>query len=291
MNNKNTQKMTKQQNMRKKEESNNSLINPVKKDILKICVSDIAINEVLEYILNFVKNTHKNMYIVTPNPEMIVAANNNSAFTNALNGASLALCDGIGLFVAGWILGKRLNSRIIGTNLVEDLCKKVANQPITVGFFGGKPGVAVSASDCLHSKYKNLTVVFASDEWVDREEGNKEVSGISYIVSSIKKEDKEMSILNTKYQIPNTIDILFVALGHPKQELWMAEHINKIPVRVMIGVGGALDQIVTPSLRPPAFINAIGMGWLYRLVKEPWRWKRQLALVEFVGMVIKEKFG
>jgi len=248
---------------------NNLSFFPVKKNILGVEVSDALEYEILESVVDFIEKTKKNAYIVTPNPEMVVAAAKNHVFKKALNGADLALCDGFGLYVAGRILGRPLSSRIIGTNFVENLCEKVANQPIRVGFLGGKQGVAMKAAERLRKKYPGLLVSFAGEEW-------------GTIPSGV--------VENSKLKIENSLDILFVALGHPKQELWMAEHLGKIPVRVMVGVGGAFDQIVDSSLRPPLYISSIGMGWLYRLVRQPWRFKRQLALVQFLGMLLHARF-
>ena len=84
-------------------------------------------------------------------------------------------------------------------------------------------------------------------------------------------------------------DLLFVAFGHGKQEKWLNANRKRLNVGVAMGVGGALDQIADPCLRPPLYINSIGLGWLYRLLREPWRWRRQLALVKFAGMVVKER--
>lgn len=252
MNKKSVQNNRKQDFSPKNDKQNNNMFFPVKKEILGVGVTDASEGKILEYVINFIENSSKNAYIVTPNPEMIVESTKNPPFKNALNGADLALCDGMGLFLAGQLVGKPLTSRIIGTNFVERLCEKVANRPITVGFLGGTPGVAVKTAECLKKQYPKLLVGFAGEEW---------------------KETK--------------LDILFVAFGAPKQELWMAEHLNKIPVRVMMGVGGAFDQIVNPSLRAPHYINSIGMGWLFRLVREPWRIKRQMALLQFIFLLIK----
>lgn len=85
------------------------------------------------------------------------------------------------------------------------------------------------------------------------------------------------------------IDILFVAFGAPKQEMWISKNLNKIPVKIAIGVGGAFDYISGKTLRAPGFIRNIGLEWLFRLIAQPWRIKRQLALLEFIWLVIKEK--
>jgi N-acetylglucosaminyldiphosphoundecaprenol N-acetyl-beta-D-mannosaminyltransferase len=285
------------QKYERKEVLSNSKFFPVKKKVLGIEITDALDYEILESIVDFIENSKKNAYIVTPNPEMIVAATKSLAFKNALNQADVALCDGFGLYVGSRIVGKPVLSRIIGTNFVENLCEKVVNRPITVGFLGGGSRIAVTAAERLQKKYPGLVVAFAGEEWLMDYRGPaaRHPHSTSSITSfpagahrgtptRVTPQD-QLSTLNNK-----PVDILFVAFGHPKQELWMAEHVGKIPVRVMMGVGGAFDQFVDPTLRPPLIISSIGMGWLYRLIREPWRFKRQLALLTFLGMVVRERF-
>jgi N-acetylglucosaminyldiphosphoundecaprenol N-acetyl-beta-D-mannosaminyltransferase len=233
----------------------------VKTPLFGIGMTNATTKEILEYLFTDIKKTLKNIYIVTPNPEILLFANAHESFKSILNGADLALCDGMQLFRAAKLVGKPLKERIIGTNFMESLCEETVDWPITVGFLGGGQGVAEKTAECLIGKYPKLKVAFVGEEWSE--------GGFAKGQSSV--------------------DILFVAFGFPKQERWMAEHLNKIPVRVLIGVGGAFDQIITPSLRPPAWVHSIGMGWLYRLVREPWRITRQIKLVEFVWLVVKEK--
>jgi len=232
----------------------------VKSNFLGIGLTDSSRDKILEYISKILKTSRKNIYIVTPNPEIFMLSLKNSGLKNAIINANLALVDGVGLQIAGKALGVPLKNRVIGTNLMERLCELAADWPITVGFLGGKPGVAEKTAECLQRKYPGLKVSFAAQEWDDSQPQKK-------------------------------IDILFIAFGAPKQEIWMAEHINKVPVQVMLGIGGAFDQIVHPSLRPPTFIATIGLGWLYRLVRQPWRLKRQIALLRFALFILKTKLS
>ena len=245
-------------NFRKKEKrGNESYSNTeelLKKNILGVGVTSASKENILEYIINSLSKKGKPYYIVTPNPEIIVLSHKNKDFQQVLNNAKLALNDGVGVSIAAQIMGKPLKQRFSGVELMERLCEKGNDWPITVGFLGGGPKVAEMAAECLKQQYPGLKVVFAQQEW-----------------------DEDVQ----------KMDILFVAFGAPKQEFWMAEHVGKIPVKVMVGVGGAFDQIVNPSLRPPRMVQNVGLGWLYRLVRQPWRIKRQLALIEFIGMVIK----
>lgn len=230
----------------------------VKNFILGVGVTNDKKETILEFIVNFIKKTQKNCYIVTPNPEIIVRAVKDISFKAILNNAEVALCDGVGVTIAGNMLNKPFKERFTGVDMVDELCKKAAKRSMTVGFLGGRSGVAEKTSECLQKKYPGLVVSFAGEDWN-----------------------------NSKAKV----DILFVALGVPKQEKWMVENLNKIPVRVMVGVGGAFDYISGKVLRAPVVIQKIGFEWLFRLIVQPWRIKRQLTLIEFMFLVLKEKFN
>lgn len=251
------QKLQNGKNKRNKIESDNNLLDLPKKNILGVNVTDAKQKDILEFIVDSLENLHKPYYIVTPNPEIIVLSTKNGEFKKVLNNAKIALNDGIGVSLAASVEGNSLVERFTGIELVEKVCEKANDWPITVGFLGGRDFVAEKAAECLKKKFPHLQIAFAQSEW-----------------------DENWT---------KPIDILFVALGAPKQELWMSRHIGKIPVKVMAGIGGALDQIANPSLRPPKLMQGAGLGWLYRLIRQPWRWRRQMALVKFLGLVIKGK--
>lgn len=234
-----------------------------KKFLFGIGLTDEKEENILEYIIKSVKKSTEKYYIVTPNPEILVFAKKHKDFETVLNNAKIALIDGIGLVWAGKILGKGIKHRIVGTDFMEKLCRAVAKKPITVGFLGGGPKIAERTAECLQKKYPGLKAAFADPE-----------------PDKLLKSLKEPKLL---------IDILFVAYGFPKQEKWMAENLDKIPVKVVMGVGGAFDYISGNVPRAPRLVRQLGFEWLYRLVKQPWRWKRQLALIEFGWLVLKEK--
>ena len=216
-------------------------------------------SEVLEFIITGLQGNIKKYYIVTPNPELLVIASDNRDYKDILNNAKLALIDGIGVLIGAKIVGKVMGQRITGVDLVESLCNRISNQPITVGFLGGGPFIAEKTSECLKIKYPGLKVGLVSKEW-------------------------ENSLLNKK------IDILFVAFGSPKQENWIATNLEKIPAKVVIGVGGSFDFISGNVKRAPRVLRDLGLEWLFRLIIQPWRIKRQISLIKFVYLIFKEKF-
>lgn len=237
-----------------------------KKKILGIGVTNGKQENILQYIITSLEKKTDPYYIVTPNPEMVVRAARDKHFQSILNQARIALPDGVGLVMAAKILGDPIYERITGADFMELLCKEVAKKPITVGFLGGGRGVAEKTADCLSRKYPGLKIGFIGEEWEGLAKG-KEQRGKG-----------------------GKIDILFVAFGFPKQEEWMAAQRGKIPVSVMMGVGGAFDYISGEVARAPFLLRALGLEWLYRLIRQPWRWRRQLALSSFILLVGKELF-
>lgn len=264
-----------------------------KATILGVDITNEREEIILEYILEKVKLSTK-FFIVTPNPEILVFANSHERYKKILNSAEISLADGAGLFLASLFLGKPLKQRIPGVDFIESICKNSVRNPISMGFLGGRGGVAEKTAECLLKKYPHLKIVYIAEEWDKDGFENARVLSRKYQVSSIENaQEKKKGILNTKYLIHNTenIDLLFVAYGAPKQEEWIYKNLDHIPVTAAMGVGGAFDYISGRVLRAPFLIRAVGFEWLFRLVKEPWRFRRQLALIEFVKLVFRERFG
>lgn len=229
----------------------------MKKELFTVLVNDVSANEVLEQVLDDLLSGEKQYYIVTPNPEIIVYASSHPEYTRILNNAQYSLCDGIGLLLASIILKRRIRERITGVAFLERLCQVASRNNLVVGFLGGRNNVGSKTAALMRKQYSNLSVGYVSEEW--------------------KPDDNKKKI-----------DILFVAFGAPKQEVWMHRNLKKTRVRIMMGVGGAFDEISGVVSRAPAWIDRVGLKWLWRLIQQPWRWKRQRALLIFLGMVFSE---
>jgi N-acetylglucosaminyldiphosphoundecaprenol N-acetyl-beta-D-mannosaminyltransferase len=260
-----------------------------KTKILGVGITNAAQQDILEYTVKSLQNSSKKLFVVTPNPEFLVLANKNNRFKKILNRVDLALNDGVGIMVASQVLGRGLKERFTGVDFVEMVCKKVSKKPITVGFLGGSKNVAEKTAECLRSKYPGLRIGFVGQEWSsDRlRTKNKKLRTKNYQQRANNRE--QLTVLGSKFQAHSSIDVLFVAFGAPKQEFWIEENMDQISAKVFVGVGGAFDYISGRVKRAPKFVQQIGLEWLYRLINEPWRIKRQLALVEFVWLVMKEK--
>ncbi len=235
----------------------------VKTQLLGLQMVNATANQVLEYIVNFLKNpsnSKQKLLIFTPNPEMIVYAHRHPETKKILNHAQINLPDGVGLTMAASILGQPLKQRIAGVDFMEKLCQECNEKPIKIGLLGAGPGVAEKTSKCLRIKFPKLQIVFAQAEWP-----------------------------STPQALPE-IDILFVAFGFPKQEEWIVKNIPNLPVKAAMAVGGSFDYISGKVSRAPYFMRMLGLEWLYRLIRQPWRWKRQLALIEFILLVVQERF-
>jgi N-acetylglucosaminyldiphosphoundecaprenol N-acetyl-beta-D-mannosaminyltransferase len=209
--------------------------------------------------------------ICTTNPEFVMAAQTDDDFRQILWEADLCLPDGIGLVAASRWVGKQLGQlplpeRVPGSELVYHLAELCAQEGWRLFLLGAAPGVAEEAAAIFQSRCSDLIVAGTYA-------GSPDPAENEAIVQRINDSRAEM---------------LFVAYGAPKQDKWIARNRGEMPtVRVAIGVGGSLDFVTGRSIRAPRWIQNLGLEWLHRLIKEPWRWRRMLALPRFVFSVLK----
>ncbi len=205
-------------------------------------------------------------HIVTLGTEMVVYAQRDAKFRKIVNEAALSLCDTVGVLAVARRRGAPLRERVTGVELVERLAEGAATLDLPVYFLGGAPGVAADAAGTLRSRFPKLRVAGARDGFFRGEES-------SGIASSIATSGARL---------------VFVGMGFPRQEYWLADHLSEARC-VGIGVGGSFDVIADRIARAPAYVRRFGLEWFYRLVREPWRWRRQLALPHFVWLVALEQ--
>jgi len=240
----------------------------MEKIVLGVKIDDISMDEAVRTVSSWLSKPGKHS-IVTPNPEILVAAKEDNQLQIVLNKSNLAVPDGIGLKMAG------IKNRISGTDLMIELVKLAAEKGYFIGLLGGRDKVAERAADVLKKKFPKLKISFASSG------GDIDESGINKYSSNVVRSKFS---LRSNDNVPNT-DILFVAFGPPKQEKWIARNLKKIPVKIAMGVGGAFDFISGEIPRAPKWIRALGLEWLFRLIVEPWRIRRQLALIKYLIML------
>ncbi|MBI2337849.1 WecB/TagA/CpsF family glycosyltransferase [Candidatus Daviesbacteria bacterium] len=181
--------------------------------------------------------------------------------------------------------------RVSGTDFLEALCKLASEKGFTTGFLGGKGEVAKKVAECLQKKYPKLKVEFAeSGGEVDKYGANVILSEAKDLkIKKRESRDSSLIVQNDKNELSNIppTDILFVAFGHIKQEKWIARNLEKTPAHVMMGVGGAFDYLSGNVPRAPKWVRNLGFEWFYRLIIQPWRIKRQLALLQYLWLILK----
>jgi len=236
--------------------------------ILDVQIHAVTMSQVLEIIKDMTASGSYHQ-VATVNPEFIMVAQQHEEFHNVLNRTSLSFADGMGVVWASRILGHPLPERIPGVEVVDRLCALAAENGLRVFLLGAAPGIAEEAARRLQLKYSRLIVA-------------------GTFAGSPKPEDDEAICEIVKKTQP---DILFVAYGAPKQDLWIARNQPRLRVAVAMGVGGSFDFIVGKSVRAPNILQSLGLEWLHRLFREPRRWKRMLALPRFAFAVFWQKMG
>ncbi|NEN91931.1 WecB/TagA/CpsF family glycosyltransferase [Okeania sp. SIO2B3] len=198
-------------------------------------------------------------HVVTLNAEMVMQGEKNHVLAEIISRAELVVPDGAGVVLYLRLKGKSVQ-RCPGIELAESLLWQVPRQnpDNLVFFYGGKPGVAMKAADIWQQKVSQLAVACQH----------------GYLSPA-----EETELLNTLAQLQPKL--IFVGLGVPRQELWIAEHKHICPQAVWIGIGGSLDIWAGVKERAPAWFCDNSLEWLYRLYQEPWRWRRMLALPHF----------
>lgn len=239
--------------------------------ILDVKVDDIALNDVLVNISRWIKEPKSKLhYIVTVNPEMILAAQNNPDHKTSLNNADLAIADGFGILLAAKLLRKKIHQRITGVDLVEHLARLSPQKNWRWFLLGANPGVAKRAANKLIQKYPGINIVKAED-------------GGMISLDNLHQQQKLIERINLAKP-----DILLVAFGVPKQELFMNYYCNSLDVKVAIGVGGTLDFISGKSKRAPKILRKLGLEWLWRLIMQPSRIKRIYnATIKFTLLILR----
>ncbi len=235
-----------------------------RRHILGVRVDDVTWPEVLEAIDAFVRSGQPH-HVVTPNPEYVVQALKSPAFHAVLEQAALAPADGIGLRWAGRLLGQPIREVVPGSDLVERLAPAAASRGDRWFLLGAAPGVAERVGQILAGRFPGLTI---AGTWAG------------------SPADDENEIICRRIEAAAPVHLLLVAYGSPAQDLWIARNLQRLQVPVAMGVGGTFDFIAGVSRRPPPWVRRLNLIWLYRLVREPWRWRRQRALLVFVRLVL-----
>lgn len=239
----------------------------MKKEVLGVWFDDLTREEAAQAGAALLEED-KFHYVVTPNPEFILAAEKDPDFLQVLNGADLTLADGIGVVYSAKLQGTPLKGRVTGIGFAEDMLSCLNEGGGRLYLLGAKPGVAEEAGGHILERYPNITLCGTQDGYF---------------------KDEEAALLKVAAARP---DLLFVCLGAPKQEKWMARWGKHTGARLAIGLGGALDVFAGRVERAPESWQKLGLEWAYRLKKEPQRAGRMarlpLVLVKAAGRRLKK---
>lgn len=240
--------------------------------ILGVKIDQLSKVEVIAKISGFL-DSNKTNFIITPNPEFLVAASADTQFKKVLNQADLTVPDGFGLMLAGLFLKKPLKERLTGVDLVYELANLCCQKQKSIYLLGAQPGVAEE------------TVLKLKKQWPDLKIAGFE-SG--YRTRFYFKLPDYILLSKINRAKP---DVLLVAFGGGSQEKWIFRNLKRFStIKVAIGIGGAFDFISGRVKRSPKFMRKVGLEWLWRLGKEPWRYNRIVtATFRFGRLVLKDK--
>ncbi len=233
----------------------------MKRDVLGIAFVDFTLEEAVAWALETMQGK-TGAYVCTPNPEMVWATRKNRDLQKAIARADAVLPDGVGIVWASRQLRTPLPERVAGFDFLLALLERMEG---SVFLLGGRPGVGERAAENLRKRFPRVTVSGFRDGYFEDD---------ASIVESVCQAEP---------------DLLLVCLGSPKQELWMAKWAGALPVGLMAGLGGCLDILAGRTKRAPESWIRWKLEWLYRLLQEPRRIKRQLRLPLFVAAVLAER--
>lgn len=222
-------------------------------DVLGVGFDNVTMAEAVEAGMALINGSECH-YVVTPNSEIVEVCRTNSEVREAVNSAALVLPDGIGVVKGAAMLGTPLKEKVAGIEFAGHLIEKMAEAGKSLYLLGAKPGVAETAGEKLKERYPGLKIVGVQDGYFQND-----VS----VTDAIRK---------------SRADVVFVCLGAPKQELWMARNGPATGAHLLCGLGGSLDVLAGVAKRAPQFWIDHGLEWFYRLCKEPWRIGRMMKL-------------
>jgi N-acetylglucosaminyldiphosphoundecaprenol N-acetyl-beta-D-mannosaminyltransferase len=201
--------------------------------------------------------------VVTANVEMVMGAREAPELADILRRAALVIADGVGVVWGARRLGHPLPGRVPGIELAERLCDEAARRGWSVCLLGGAPGVALQAADNVRRRYPGIQIAATLHGYF----GDAEEDAVRAIRAA-------------------SPTLLLAGLGSPRQERWLDRHAASLGVRIAIGVGGTLDVWAGRVRRAPRAVQAMGLEWCYRLLRQPRRWRRQLAIPRFMAAVM-----
>ncbi|MBU8905970.1 WecB/TagA/CpsF family glycosyltransferase [Desertibacillus haloalkaliphilus] len=236
-----------------------------KVSILGVDFINTTMNEMIARLGDHLEKEEK-AFVVTANPEIVLAAHNDQDYQKLLAKANYITADGIGVVKAAQLLGQPLPERVTGFDMFMALLQLANEKSYKLYLLGAKPEVLEKTKQAVESQFPNVTIVGSHHGFFEWDE------------PTIENEIKETEP-----------DLVFVALGFPRQEKWISERISSFNKGIFIGIGGSFDVLAGEVNRAPEIWQKLNVEWLYRLIQQPSRWKRMMALPIFAGKVIGQK--
>lgn len=242
--------------------------------ILGVPIDPVIMGEAIDRVQTMLQGTAQH-HVMTPNSEMLVEAERNPAFAKVLQEGALNLPDSTGLLWAARRQGRRIPERVSGVDFVELLCGALKGD-VPVFFLGGRNGAAKKAAEKLAMRNEPACPAGRQLAIAGFFEGSSRDADALEIIHHVNASGAKL---------------LLVAYGAPQQDLWIAQHLSKMPsVRVAMGVGGTFDFLSGNVRRAPQWMRVIGIEWLWRVILQPWRMKRiWTAVVLFPLLVLTSK--
>ena len=234
-------------------------------DVLGVQVDAVSEDDVLRVARECIQSS-ASCHVVTVNAEFVMLARRSPGFAQALESARLATPDGAAVV---WAMRRHhavQERRVGGADLIVSISEQAARDGSRVFLLGGARGVAAQAARALRARYPDL-----------------QIAGTFAGSPSLEEEDAIVDLIRR-----SNADILFVAFGAPQQEIWIARNLAQLGVSVALGVGGSFDYLAGTARRAPMWMRDRGLEWLWRLMRQPWRWRRMLVLPKFVWLVWRE---
>ncbi len=241
-------------------------------NILGVWVHDCDLDAAMQVIERFIQQEPARLHqVCTVNPEFVMEARRNPEFRALLNTADLATPDGVGIVLAARLLGTPLRGRATGVAIVERLARLSAKHGFSVFLLGAAPGVAEQAARTLCRRFPGVRIT-------------------GTYAGSPRDEHLPDILARLRSAAP---DVLLVAYGAPRQDLWIRRHRDQLPasIKLAVGVGGVFDYLSGRAPLAPPLMRRLGLEWLYRLIRQPWRWRRILRVFAFGALALMESLG
>jgi N-acetylglucosaminyldiphosphoundecaprenol N-acetyl-beta-D-mannosaminyltransferase len=235
--------------------------------ILGVPCHAVTMEEAVQYVDDLIASGARRQVVLALNPPKFFMLEREEALRGLFHKAALIVPDGIGVVLAHLVQAGERIRRVAGADLMQELCRLAATRGYSVFFYGASEDVSREAASILASRLPGLKIAGRSHGFV----ASQDMPALVQRINAAQP------------------DILFVALGSPRQERFMNEHLRALDVRVVQGVGGTLDTLAGRVVRAPVLVRKAGLEWLFRLLLQPTRFDRYTILPRFGARILKRK--